>query len=35
MKPSEKVGLAVGAVIFGCGMAILIAATIKLIQWMF
>lgn len=30
-----KVGLALSAVFFGCGAAIMVALTIKLILWMF
>lgn len=30
-----KVGLALGAVFFGCGAAIMVALTVKLILWMF
>lgn len=32
---SYKVGLALGAVFFSCGAAIMVALTIKLILWMF
>jgi hypothetical protein len=34
-QPSNPVGVVVGSVFLGCFLAIIVALTIKIIQWMF